>query len=288
MQLSTHKEMENLNRQISDYESRMLFQDHNYDFKVKDKIANHTFERRVIYQLKEENDFLRRELEGRGLSISLEKLKINKMQQEALERSKHMVRNGDGPSEELSFYREKNKELEERVNSHIEVNKNLRERLEYLLEESNKYEELEKLKHRITELEGQLREAQERVARSGEENRNLKREMSSLSGLEEATVEYENKLQDNARKLSAVSMEKNALQQEFTIAKIERDNYAQQCGEYENQIHDLTNQLAGVRRELERVKTGRGYAWGEVVASAVRNTRQPLRYWRDRFGAGTR
>ena len=53
-----------------------------------------------------------------------------------------------------------------------------------------------------------------------------------MSGLEEAAVEYENKLQESARKLSTVSMEKNALQQEYTISKIERDNYQQQCTEY--------------------------------------------------------
>ena len=66
----------------------------------------------------------------------------------------------------------------------------------------------------------QLRETQEKVLRSTEDNRNLKREMSSLSGLEEATAEYENKLQEISRKLSSVTMEKNALQQEYTIAKI--------------------------------------------------------------------
>ena len=56
--------------------------------------------------------------------------------------------------------------------------------------------------------------------------------MISLNALEEATAEYENKLQENARRLSAISMEKNALQQEYTISKIEKDNYEQQCNEY--------------------------------------------------------
>ena len=81
----------------------------------------------MIYQLKEENDFLRRELEGRGSSISLEKLRINQMQQEALLKSKQLNK-VESPSgrEEIDFYRQKNKELEERVNSHITVNKNLK------------------------------------------------------------------------------------------------------------------------------------------------------------------
>ena len=35
---------------------------HNFDFKLKDKKANQVFERRVIYELKQENDFLRKEL----------------------------------------------------------------------------------------------------------------------------------------------------------------------------------------------------------------------------------
>lgn len=91
MEVSTHKEMENLNKQIADYESRMVFQTHNFDFKVKDKKANQIFERHVIYELKEENDMLRRELEGKGVNISLEKIKINHMQQEALMKSKHLL-----------------------------------------------------------------------------------------------------------------------------------------------------------------------------------------------------
>jgi len=50
-------------------------------------------------------------------------------------KSKHMMKKDDqSNSEEIRFYKEKNKELEERVNSHIAVNKNLRERLEYVLE----------------------------------------------------------------------------------------------------------------------------------------------------------
>jgi hypothetical protein len=38
------------------------------------------------------------------------------------------------------------------VNSHIAVNKNLRERLEYVLEENSKYEDTDKLKNRTAEL----------------------------------------------------------------------------------------------------------------------------------------
>jgi hypothetical protein len=49
-------------------------------------------------------------------------------------KSKHLLRDDHSHAEELAFYKDKNKELEERVNSHIAVNKNLRERLEYLLE----------------------------------------------------------------------------------------------------------------------------------------------------------
>ncbi len=88
-------------------------QSYNLDFKSKDKKANQVFERTVIYQLKEENDFLRRELEGRGSSISLEKMRINQMQQEALLKSKNLNRPETQPAqEELDFYRQKNKELE--------------------------------------------------------------------------------------------------------------------------------------------------------------------------------
>jgi hypothetical protein len=108
----------------------MVFQTHNFDFRVKDKKANQIFERRVIYDLKEENNLLRRELEGKGINISLEKVKITQMQQEALAKSKQLVRKEEQAyGEELKFYRDKNKELEDRVNNHIAVNKNLRERL---------------------------------------------------------------------------------------------------------------------------------------------------------------
>lgn len=62
MEYSTHKEMENLNKQLNEYESKFALQSYNFDFKSKDKRANQVFERTVIYQLKEENDFLRKEL----------------------------------------------------------------------------------------------------------------------------------------------------------------------------------------------------------------------------------
>lgn len=75
------------------------------------------------------------------------------MQQDALMKSKHLIRKDENSfGEEINFYKEKNKELEERVNSHISVNKNLRERLEYLLQENGKYEELDRLKLRLIEL----------------------------------------------------------------------------------------------------------------------------------------
>ena len=35
--------MENLNKQISDYESKLILQNHNFDFKLKDKKANQVF-----------------------------------------------------------------------------------------------------------------------------------------------------------------------------------------------------------------------------------------------------
>lgn len=41
--------MENLNKKIADYESKVAFQNHNFEFKLKDKRANQVFERRIIY-----------------------------------------------------------------------------------------------------------------------------------------------------------------------------------------------------------------------------------------------
>jgi len=54
MEASNNREMENISQQIVDYESRMVFQNHNFDFKLKDKRSNQVFERRVIYELKQE------------------------------------------------------------------------------------------------------------------------------------------------------------------------------------------------------------------------------------------
>lgn len=60
LERSTSKEMENISKQLNQYEAKFALQSHNYDFKIKDKAANQVFERTIIYQLKEENDFLRR------------------------------------------------------------------------------------------------------------------------------------------------------------------------------------------------------------------------------------
>lgn len=81
------------------------------------------------------------------------------MQQEALTKSKLLIKKDEAVnSEELDFYKQKNKELEERVNNHIAVNNNLKTRLEYLLEDNTKYEELDKLKSRVLDLEKRERE----------------------------------------------------------------------------------------------------------------------------------
>ena len=93
----------------------------------------------MIYQLKEENDFLRRELEGRGSSISIEKMRINQIQQEALMKSKDWNRaENTSTHDEINFYRQNNKELEERVNSLLDVNRNLKSRVDQLLESTNR------------------------------------------------------------------------------------------------------------------------------------------------------
>jgi hypothetical protein len=42
---------------------------------------------------------------------------------------KSVIINNEGYSEELHFYKDKNKELEGRVDNHIRVNKDLKERL---------------------------------------------------------------------------------------------------------------------------------------------------------------
>ena len=51
MEYSTSKEMDNINRQLNQYEAKFS-NSHNFDFKVRDKSSNHVFERAVVYQLK--------------------------------------------------------------------------------------------------------------------------------------------------------------------------------------------------------------------------------------------
>lgn len=153
MEANNNREMDNINQQLVDYESRLAYQNNHFDFKLKDKRANQVFERRVIYELKEEIERLQRQLDGKGINISLQKMKITAMQQQALMKSKHILKKDDqSASQEIKFYKEKNKELEERVNSHIAVNKNLRERLEYVLQENSKHEDADKLKIKVAEL----------------------------------------------------------------------------------------------------------------------------------------
>ena len=43
MEFSTSKEMENLNKQLNQYEAKFALHNHNFDFRVKDKEANHVF-----------------------------------------------------------------------------------------------------------------------------------------------------------------------------------------------------------------------------------------------------
>ena len=72
------------------------------------------------------------------------------MQQEALIKSKEFNRSEKYPGqEEIDFYKQKNRELEERVNNHIAVNKNLKERIDQFVESNGRPDEAEKLNARI-------------------------------------------------------------------------------------------------------------------------------------------
>ena len=61
-------------------------------------------------------------------------------------------------NEQITYYREKNKELEERVDSHIKLNKELKERLESLLKNSNNVNALEYYKQQNDQLQRQNEE----------------------------------------------------------------------------------------------------------------------------------
>lgn len=103
-------------------------------FKLKDPNANNVFERKVIYDLKRENDMLRKELSGVGMGIgsySMNRIetqhnRFSTYQQEAYtDRDQEPERDRDDQHniEILSYHKSKNKELEDRVDELLRVNK---------------------------------------------------------------------------------------------------------------------------------------------------------------------
>lgn len=82
-------------------------------FKLKDPEANDIFERKVIYELKRENDLLRRELSSAGpSSYSANKYdQINQMsyQQEFFTDRDHESKQNEYNNEIVAFFKNKNK-----------------------------------------------------------------------------------------------------------------------------------------------------------------------------------
>ena len=99
-------------------------------FKIKDAESNNVFERKVIYELKKENDILRKELSGMGYSsVSLNNRYETQNQLSIYQQEFNTEQNRpeeDHQAEILLYHKNINKELQERIDELLKVNKNLK------------------------------------------------------------------------------------------------------------------------------------------------------------------
>lgn len=99
-------------------------------FKIKDAESNNVFERKVIYELKKENDILRKELSGVGYSsVSLNNRFDTQNQLSIYQQEFNTEENRpeeDHQGEILQYHKNINKELQQRIDELLKVNKELK------------------------------------------------------------------------------------------------------------------------------------------------------------------
>lgn len=113
-------------------------------FKIKDPDSNDVFERKVIYDLKRENDMLRKELTGINYSsVSINRLETHQNNMNMYQQNAVSDRRDDDQAEALLYYKNKNKELQDRIDGLLGVNKELKEKIEILSASSNNKSSIE-------------------------------------------------------------------------------------------------------------------------------------------------
>lgn len=91
-------------------------------------------------------------------------MKVKQLEQEYMIKSQKLSRGGDDQNE-VGFYKEAIRELEERIQNHINANIQLRERIEHLNAKGKDTEEIVFYKDQIAQLEYRATEQTETITR---------------------------------------------------------------------------------------------------------------------------
>ena len=150
-------------------------------FKVKDPDSNNVFERKVIYELKRENDILRKELTSMGFSSVSMNNRMETQNQLSIYQQQFATEQ-DRPEEDhnaevLVYYKNKNKQLDERIDELLKVNKDLKEKIAVLSAHSHNHSSIDFYKEQISRLEAEIGQLQAKIKQILAEHQNLKDEV---------------------------------------------------------------------------------------------------------------
>lgn len=220
-------------------------------------------------------------------------------------------------NEQVIYYKEKNKELEERIDSHIKLNKELKEKLESLLKSCGDQNALDFYKQQLEQLQKQNEDYLSQIKLLTEQNRQLQRSVEKYcndDSMELKVSELENQIQELRRKNSQLQMQTNILGSdiekhvreiqllnennsslEATIHEKNRiiDNlensvireYKTKCDNYELTITKMMNKSKFMEAEIERLNEiikNRGIEENSEMAklkNKILELQQTIRNW---------
>ena len=160
-------------------------------------------------------------------------------------------------SDQIIFYKEKNQELEERVDSHIKVNRDLRESIERLLKGHNDEYSIVYYKEQLTIVNELYIVLQGKHKKLQKENQRLKDEMGKVNSRPmENHAELEIRIVELNRRISQLVIEINQLEQDKAGSGEKVDSFEKHILRLKIEIDELIeSRQETIRGGRERERT---------------------------------
>lgn len=153
-------------------------------------------------------------------------------------------------NEQLDFYREKNLELEQRVESHIKVNRELKESIEVLLKAHAADSSLPYYREQLDKANDTIVNLQKQLKKTTEELKKLKEDASRISykPLPDSTLQEDSKVAELTRKLNQLTLELSLLEKD----RVAKEELVTRSEAESRRLRSALEELKSSRDELQR------------------------------------